>query len=65
MTRSIGLLGFRSFSDNGTATQPIFGEIAADATKRQTFANNVVHFLQQYGMSLDSFIYQNKLISLQ
>lgn len=39
----------RDFSDNGTATQPLYGEIAADAGKRQTFANNVVHFMKQYG----------------
>lgn len=43
----------RTFSDNGTATQPLFGEIAADASKRQIFANNVVHFMKQYGMSSD------------
>lgn len=39
----------RSFSDNDTATQPLYGQIAADAGKRQRFANNVVHFMQQYG----------------
>jgi hypothetical protein len=27
----------------------LYGEIAADAGKRQTFANNVVHFMKQYG----------------
>lgn len=42
-------IGGWSFSDNGTDTQPLFGEIAASETKRQTFANNVVHFMQQYG----------------
>lgn len=62
-TKSVRLLDFRSFSDNGTATQPIFGEIAADATKRQNFANNVVHFLQQYGTFLILLICGNKLNS--
>ena len=42
-------IGGWTFSDNGTVTQPLFGEIAADSTKRQTFANNVVKFLDQYG----------------
>ncbi|GKZ21587.1 hypothetical protein AbraCBS73388_007488 [Aspergillus brasiliensis] len=42
-------IGGWTFSDNDTSTQPLFGEIAADATKRQTFANNVVHFMKQYG----------------
>ncbi|KAF4160011.1 hypothetical protein CNMCM6936_004140 [Aspergillus lentulus] len=42
-------VGGWTFSDNGTATQPVFGEIAADKSSRQTFANNVVHFMKQYG----------------
>lgn len=42
-------VGGWTFSDNGTATQPLFGEIAANAAKRQTFANNVVRFMNQYG----------------
>jgi chitinase len=28
----------------------LYGQIARDPAKRQTFANNVLHFLQQYGM---------------
>ncbi|KAL3262031.1 hypothetical protein ABHI18_003215 [Aspergillus niger] len=42
-------VGGWTFSDNNTATQHIYGEIAGDATKRQRFADNVVHFLKQYG----------------
>ncbi|KAL6229061.1 hypothetical protein BDW75DRAFT_246074 [Aspergillus navahoensis] len=42
-------VGGWTFSDNGTATQPLYGEIAADPSKRKKFANNVVHFLKQYG----------------
>ncbi|KAL4958978.1 uncharacterized protein BDV14DRAFT_194146 [Aspergillus stella-maris] len=42
-------IGGWTFSDNDTTTQPLFGEIAADATKRKTFASNVVHFMKQYG----------------
>jgi chitinase len=38
-----------TFSNNSTATQPLHGEIAADATKRQEFANDIVYFLKQYG----------------
>lgn len=43
-------VGGWTFSDNGTATQPVFGKIAASATNRQTFADNAVHFMKQYGM---------------
>jgi len=39
-------IGGWTFSDNGTVTQPLFGEIAADAGLRQTFADNVVAFMQ-------------------
>jgi hypothetical protein len=39
----------RTFSDNGTSTQAVYGEIAADPAKRQTFADNVVQFMQQHG----------------
>ncbi|RAH68797.1 glycoside hydrolase family 18 protein [Aspergillus aculeatinus CBS 121060] len=39
-------VGGWTFSDNNTATQPVYGEIAADAAKRRTFADNVVHFLK-------------------
>ena len=42
-------IGDWTFSDPGTPTQPLFGEIAADATKRQTFADNVVAFMELYG----------------
>ncbi|KAJ5964997.1 uncharacterized protein N7479_004873 [Penicillium vulpinum] len=42
-------IGGWTFSDNGTDTQPLFGEISASETKRKTFANNVVHFMRQYG----------------
>jgi chitinase len=42
-------IGGWTFSDNFTATQPLFGEIARDAAKRQTFANNVVSFMELYG----------------
>lgn len=45
------LMTCRTFSDNGTATQPLYGEIAADPAKRQSFANNVVRFMTQYGES--------------
>ncbi|PYI36201.1 hypothetical protein BP00DRAFT_453217 [Aspergillus indologenus CBS 114.80] len=42
-------IGGWTFSDNDTATQPLLGEIAADAGNRKTFADNVVRFLDQYG----------------
>jgi len=43
-------VGGWSFSDNDTTTQRIYGDIAASATLRQKFADNVVHFLKQYGI---------------
>lgn len=49
-------IGGWTFSDNGTATQPLLGEIAADAGRRQRFADNVVRFMNEYGfdgMDLD------------
>lgn len=39
-------IGGWTFSDNGTATQPLLGEIAGDETKRKSFANNMVSFLR-------------------
>ncbi|KAK7962859.1 bacteriodes thetaiotaomicron symbiotic chitinase [Apiospora aurea] len=42
-------IGGWTFSDNNTATQPVFGEIAADEGKRQKLASNLVHFMQQHG----------------
>ncbi|KAH7303662.1 glycoside hydrolase superfamily [Stachybotrys elegans] len=50
------LAGGWTFSDNGTVTQPLLGEIARDATKRQTFANNMLSFLDTYafdGLDID------------
>ncbi len=42
-------LGGWTFSDNGTTTQPVFGNIASSAANRQTFATNVLKFLNTYG----------------
>ncbi|KAI0398768.1 chitotriosidase-1 [Xylaria palmicola] len=42
-------IGGWTFSDNGTATQPLFPSIAADAGKRQKFADNLVGFMTRYG----------------
>jgi chitinase len=42
-------VGGWTFSDNGTVTQPLFGEIARTETNRQKFADNVVKFLNKYG----------------
>jgi chitinase len=42
-------IGGWTFSDNGTATQAVFGTIAASSTNRQTFANNLLIFLNHYG----------------
>nr|QDJ94336.1 chitinase chiC3 [Cordyceps cicadae] len=42
-------LGGWTFSDNGTATQPVFGNIARSPDNRQKFATNVLKFLSTYG----------------
>lgn len=44
-------VGVWTFSDNGTATQPLFGEIASTATNRQKFTSKVVHLLEKYGFN--------------
>lgn len=42
-------VGGWSFSDNDTATQPLFGEIAASVSNRQKFANNLVSLMKEFG----------------
>lgn len=42
-------IGGWTFSDNGTETQPVFGNIAKSSKNRATFAKNVMTFLDQYG----------------
>jgi chitinase len=42
-------LGGWTFSDDGTATQPLLGEISRSASKRQQFSNHVLNFLESYG----------------
>ncbi|KAG8164746.1 hypothetical protein KVR01_005021 [Diaporthe batatas] len=42
-------IGGWTFSDNGTATQPVFPAIASDAGKRKQFADNLVSFMMRYG----------------
>ncbi|KXT13896.1 hypothetical protein AC579_2627 [Pseudocercospora musae] len=42
-------IGGWTFSDNHTATQSVFPEIASDTAKRQKFADNLVNFMVRYG----------------
>lgn len=52
-------IGGWTFSDNDTATQPLLGDIARDAGKRQTFANNLLHFVDNYafdGVDIDWYV---------
>ncbi|KAM7216064.1 hypothetical protein V8F06_008537 [Rhypophila decipiens] len=49
-------LGGWTFSDNHTVTQPLLGDIARSAAKRQQFANHVLRFLDTYsfdGIDID------------
>lgn len=47
-------VGGWAFSDNGTATQGVCGNIAASATDRQNFTDNAINFLNRYG--LDGYV---------
>lgn len=42
-------IGGWAFSDNNTATQPVFGDIASTEKERQKFADKAVLFLNRYG----------------
>lgn len=42
-------VGGWTFSDDGTATQPLLGNIASTEVNRQKFADAVVRFLNRYG----------------
>lgn len=42
-------IGGWTFSDNGTATQPLLSEISSTSGNRQKFADNVISFLDHYG----------------
>jgi GH18 family chitinase len=42
-------VGGWTFSDNGTMTQPLLGEIASSDSNRQKFADNVVKFCNKWG----------------
>lgn len=42
-------VGGWTFSDNGTDTQAVFGEISKSEENRQTFADNLVSFMTRYG----------------
>lgn len=46
--KTIVSIGGWTFSDNGTATQPLFGEICASAANRATFITNLLDFMRQY-----------------
>lgn len=52
-------VGGWTFSDNGTVTQPLLGEISRDASKRAKFAQQITNFLSTYGfdgVDLDWYI---------
>ena len=46
--KTIVSIGGWTFSDNGTATQPLFGEICASAANRGTFITNLLDFMRQF-----------------
>ncbi|GJC84622.1 bacteriodes thetaiotaomicron symbiotic [Colletotrichum tofieldiae] len=40
-------LGGWTFSDNGTDTQPVFGDISSTAAKRSKFVSNLLRFMTE------------------
>jgi chitinase len=42
-------IGGWTFSDNDTATQPVFGNIARSSSNRQKFVDNLLKFMTGYG----------------
>jgi chitinase len=42
-------LGGWTYSDNGTDTQAVWGDMAREASKRKLFANNLIKFMKTYG----------------
>ncbi len=46
--KTIVSIGGWTFSDNGTATQPLFGEICSSAANRAKFIGNLLDFMRQY-----------------
>ena len=42
-------IGGWSFNDNGTDTQPVFGDIVSSPANRETFINNLISFMRHYG----------------
>lgn len=42
-------LGGWTFSDNGTDTQPVFGDLSSTPAKRQKFINELVKFMRYWG----------------
>lgn len=53
-------VGGWTFSDNGTVTQPLLGEISRDAGKTTKFVNQVLNFMSTYGfdgLDLDWYVH--------
>ncbi|KAI0436524.1 carbohydrate-binding module family 18 [Xylaria telfairii] len=46
--KAIISIGGWTFSDNGTATQPLFGEIVSNTGNRKKFISNLLSFMRQY-----------------
>lgn len=44
-------IGGWHFQDDGTATQPLFGQISRDQAKRELFAGNALRFIDQFGFT--------------
>jgi chitinase len=42
-------IGGWTFNDNGTITQPVFGDIAGSSGNRAKFIDNLLDFMQNYG----------------
>lgn len=59
--KTIISVGGWTFNDNGTATQPIFGEIARSASNRGVFISNLLEFMRQYAFDGVDFDWGKRL----
>lgn len=60
-------LGGWTFSDDGTPTQPVFGNIARNSLYRKAFASNLLGFLNEFGfdgVDIDWYVSLARTINL-
>lgn len=58
--KAIVALGGWTFTDDGTATQPVFSNIVSSASNRAKFITNLLSFLREYAFDGVDFDWVNK-----